>query len=46
MQPSAAQVSETHIGVVFMVGDRADKRQKPGSLGFLDFSTRRLRSLA
>lgn len=46
MQPSAAQVSETHIGVVFMLGDRAYKLKKPVSLGFLDFSTRRLRSLA
>lgn len=30
---------ETHIGVVFLVGDRVYKMKKPVSLGFLDFST-------
>ncbi|TDB94818.1 gluconate kinase [Actinomadura sp. 7K534] len=42
----AAAVSETHIGVVFFVGDRAYKLKKPVDLGFLDFSTRELRERA
>jgi aminoglycoside phosphotransferase family enzyme/predicted kinase len=41
-----AAVSETHIGVVFFVGDRAYKLKKPVDLGFLDFSTRELRERA
>ncbi|TDC86785.1 bifunctional aminoglycoside phosphotransferase/ATP-binding protein [Actinomadura sp. 7K507] len=41
-----AAVSETHIGVVFFVGDRAYKLKKPVNLGFLDFSTRELRERA
>src|SRR5512139_27960 len=41
-----AAVSETHIGVVFLVGDRAYKLKKPVDLGFLDFSTREKRLLA
>ncbi|XRQ12545.1 AAA family ATPase [Actinomadura welshii] len=43
---TAAAVSETHIGVVFFVGDRAYKLKKPVDLGFLDFSTRELRERA
>ncbi|MEU8120404.1 AAA family ATPase [Spirillospora sp. NPDC049024] len=41
-----AAVTETHIGVVFFVGDRAYKLKKPVDLGFLDFSTRELRERA
>ncbi|MGQ0432318.1 MAG: hypothetical protein ACT452_07920, partial [Microthrixaceae bacterium] len=42
MTPPAA-VAETHISVVFFVGDRAYKLKKPVAPGFLDFSTRELR---
>ncbi|WP_261987280.1 AAA family ATPase [Actinomadura sp. HBU206391] len=42
----AADVAETHSGVVFFVGDRAYKLKKPVNLGFLDFSTREQRELA
>lgn len=35
--------SETHVGVVFLVGDRAYKMKKPVDMGFLDFSTRERR---
>jgi uncharacterized protein len=41
-----AAVRETHIGVVFLVGDRAYKLKKPVNLGFLDFSTPELRLAA
>jgi aminoglycoside phosphotransferase family enzyme/predicted kinase len=41
-QPGA-EVRETHIGVVVLVGDRAYKLKKPVNLGFLDFSTRQRR---
>jgi aminoglycoside phosphotransferase family enzyme len=34
-----ADVRETHIGVVFLLGDRAYKLKKPVKTGFLDFST-------
>ncbi|MPZ81784.1 MAG: AAA family ATPase [Actinophytocola sp.] len=34
-----AAVRETHIGVVFLVGDRVYKLKKPVNMGFLDFST-------
>ncbi|MEU6641546.1 AAA family ATPase [Saccharomonospora sp. NPDC046836] len=37
--PEHAVVHETHIGVVFLLGDRAYKLKKPVNLGFLDFST-------
>lgn len=33
------EVRETHIGAVFLVGDRAYKLKKPVNLGFLDFTT-------
>lgn len=36
-------VHETHIGVVFLIGDRALKMKKPIRTDFLDFSTRRRR---
>ncbi|MEU8801062.1 AAA family ATPase [Spirillospora sp. NPDC048819] len=42
----SAAVAETHIGVVFFIGDRAYKLKKPVDLGFLDFSTRELREQA
>ncbi|QWF78001.1 bifunctional aminoglycoside phosphotransferase/ATP-binding protein [Amycolatopsis sp. CA-230715] len=38
-----AAVCETHIGIVFLVGDLAYKMKKPVNLGFLDFSTREAR---
>lgn len=38
-----AAVRETHIGVVFLVGDRVYKLKKPVDMGFLDFSTRERR---
>src|SRR5438067_11153897 len=41
-----ADVHETHIGAVFLVGDRAYKLKKPVDLGFLDFSTREARERA
>ncbi|MGO9457976.1 MAG: AAA family ATPase [Acidimicrobiales bacterium] len=41
-EPYAA-VNETHIGVVFLVGDRAYKSKKPVSFGFLDFTSRESR---
>jgi aminoglycoside phosphotransferase family enzyme/predicted kinase len=34
-----AEVRETHIGVVFLVGERAYKMKKPVTTGFLDFGT-------
>ena len=34
-----ADMRETHIGVVFLVGDRAYKMKKPVTTAFLDFST-------
>lgn len=43
---SFAAVRETHIGVVFFVGDRVYKLKKPVDFGFLDFSTRALRRVA
>lgn len=39
-------VRETHIGVVFLVGDLVYKLKKPVNLGFLDFSTRERRLAA
>ncbi|MEU5264656.1 AAA family ATPase [Amycolatopsis sp. NPDC021455] len=41
-----ADVRETHIGAVFLVGDLAYKLKKPVDLGFLDFSTREAREHA
>lgn len=41
--PSWAGVHETHIGVVFLLGDLAYKLKKPVDLGFLDFSARETR---
>ncbi|MFK0246085.1 AAA family ATPase [Amycolatopsis azurea] len=43
MNASWADVHETHIGAVFLVGDRAYKLKKPVDLGFLDFSSRESR---
>jgi len=34
-----SEVRETHVGVVFLVGDRAYKMKKPVTTGFLDFGT-------
>lgn len=42
MEPYAA-VSETHAGVVFLVGERAYKAKKPVQFGFLDFRRRETR---
>ncbi|MFC4944928.1 AAA family ATPase [Pseudonocardia sp. GCM10023141] len=41
-----AEVHETHIGTVFLVGDRAYKMKKPVRTAFLDFSTPALRLAA
>jgi aminoglycoside phosphotransferase family enzyme/predicted kinase len=41
--PQPASVTETHVSVLFFVGDRVYKLKKPVSAGFLDFSTRELR---
>ncbi|GAB3979500.1 AAA family ATPase [Actinoallomurus acanthiterrae] len=46
MDSWAADVAETHAGVVFFTGDRAYKMKKPVNLGFLDFSTRERRERA
>ncbi len=45
MRPFVA-VRETHIGVVFLIGDRVYKLKKPVNLGFLDFSTPERRLIA
>ncbi|HEX5144314.1 MAG TPA: AAA family ATPase [Mycobacterium sp.] len=42
----AAQVHETHTGLVLLVGDRAYKCKKPVVTDFLDFSTVELREQA
>jgi hypothetical protein len=39
-------VAETHIGIVFLVGERAYKLKKPVEMGFLDFTTREARHRA
>lgn len=41
-----AAVAETHISVLFFVGDRVYKLKKPVSFGFVDFSTREARQAA
>ncbi len=41
--PAEIVVKQTHISVVFLVGDRVYKVKKPVDLGFLDFSTLELR---
>ncbi len=41
-----AEVRETHVGVVVLVGDRAVKMKKPVRTDFLDFSTPALRRAA
>lgn len=46
MNSQAADVAETHAGIVFFAGDRAFKLKKPVNLGFLDFSTRERRERA
>jgi aminoglycoside phosphotransferase family enzyme/predicted kinase len=40
---TGAAVRETHVGVVFLLCDRAYKLKKPVRTGFLDFSTAQLR---
>ncbi|TVT51386.1 AAA family ATPase [Amycolatopsis rhizosphaerae] len=42
-QQEWTSVRETHIGAVFLVGDRAYKLKKPVDFGFLDFTTRQQR---
>src|SRR5437764_6793989 len=44
--PAWAAVHETHIGAIFLAGDRAYKLKKPVDLGFLDFTTRESRERA
>jgi len=41
-----AQIKETHIAVVLLLGDRVFKLKKPVDLGFLDFTTREARQAA
>ena len=43
---SFAEVRETHVGVVFLVGDHAYKLKKPVDVGFLDFTSRQRRLAA
>lgn len=43
---TAAQLRETHSGIVVLVGDRAYKAKKPVDLGFLDFRDIASRRLA
>ncbi|MEU8203683.1 AAA family ATPase [Streptosporangium sp. NPDC049046] len=43
---SWAQIKETHIAVVLLLGDRVFKLKKPVDLGFLDFTTREARRAA
>ena len=38
-EPRWVDMRETHIGVVFLVGDHAYKMKKPVTTAFLDFST-------
>ncbi|MFC5994987.1 AAA family ATPase [Pseudonocardia hispaniensis] len=40
---SGAELRETHVGIVVLIGDRAYKMKKPVRTGFLDFSTLELR---
>ncbi|WP_245585777.1 bifunctional aminoglycoside phosphotransferase/ATP-binding protein [Pseudonocardia asaccharolytica] len=40
---SGAELRETHVGIVMLIGDRAYKMKKPVRTGFLDFSTLELR---
>ncbi|MFL6141811.1 MAG: AAA family ATPase [Labedaea sp.] len=40
------ELRETHVALVFLVGDRAYKLKKPVDVGFLDFSTRERRLAA
>ena len=46
LRASADRVIETHIGQVFLVGERAYKLKKGVDLGYLDFSTREKRDWA
>ncbi|WP_433685272.1 AAA family ATPase [Nocardia sp. CA-119907] len=46
MSAAAAQLRETHTGVVVLCGDRAYKAKKPIVTDFLDFSTTELRERA
>jgi aminoglycoside phosphotransferase family enzyme/predicted kinase len=41
-----AATSETHTGVVYLLGDRAFKLKKPVDFGFCDFTTRAARAAA
>jgi aminoglycoside phosphotransferase family enzyme len=43
---AGAALAETHISVLVSIGDRVYKLKKPVSLGFLDFSDRKLREQA
>lgn len=45
-QQPPAEVHETHVGVVFLLRDRAYKFKKPVDLGFVDFSTAERRQAA
>jgi uncharacterized protein len=41
-----AEIYESHVSTVVLIGDRAYKLKKPVSFGFLDFSTREARERA
>ncbi|WP_440106374.1 AAA family ATPase [Streptosporangium sp. H16] len=41
-----AQIKETHVAVVLLLGDRVFKLKKPVDLGFVDFTTREARRAA
>lgn len=41
-----AEISESHVSTVVLIGDRAYKLKKPVSFGFLDFSSREAREKA
>jgi aminoglycoside phosphotransferase family enzyme len=43
MTPAAAELRETHISLVMMLGDRAYKLKKPVRLDFVDLTTREAR---
>jgi aminoglycoside phosphotransferase family enzyme len=44
VKANPAEVFETHVSTIFLVGERAYKLKKPVDLGFLDFTTREARA--
>lgn len=45
-ETAAAEIHETHTGIVILIGDRAYKVKKPVATDFLDFSTHESREIA